>query len=114
MRATPKRTAFRRNRSFGDVHGGRGHRKVTDGVFAFLHPLRRPAEGQSTPILIEDNPSKDLYFPLGGHELLQAIDALPKKVTEGITHLWLRRPLEGRSTAPNSPLLSSSAEAAYA
>ncbi len=40
---------------------------------------------------MEDNPSRGFFFPLSGAEALEAIEALPKKVSKGITHIWLRR-----------------------
>ncbi|MEO1229831.1 MAG: hypothetical protein AAFZ18_13065 [Myxococcota bacterium] len=64
---------------------------MTDGILAHVHPLERPSASEVTPILIEENPSRDLYFPLSGAECLAAMAALPRRVTEGITHVWLRR-----------------------
>jgi len=84
-----KHTAWRKNRKFGDVHGGRTHPKITDGIFNRAHSLSPPGPDQQTPILIEDNPSRDYFFPLTGEE---CIKALPKRDQVGVTHLWLRRP----------------------
>lgn len=86
-----KHTAWRKSRKFGDVFGGRTRMKLTDGIFQRLHPFAAPTEGQSIPIVIEDNPSKDFFFPMSGEETLQALRQLPVEDVTGITHLWLRR-----------------------
>ncbi len=89
---SPKYTAWKKNRRFGDIHGGRMRLKCTDNIFNRLHNFARPGPQDATPILIEDNPSSDYFFPLDGAECLEVIRALPKRDWEGITHLWLRRP----------------------
>lgn len=86
-----KHTAWRKNRKFGDVHGGRTGPKLTDRIFHRAHSLSPPGPHQSTPILIEDNPSGDYFFPLSGCECVEALRALPQHDHVGITHLWLRR-----------------------
>ena len=87
-----KHTAYRKNRKFGDVHGGRSRPKITDGIFNRAHSFSPPGPHQSTPILIEDNPSRDYFFPLSGRECVEALRALPNNDHAGVTHLWLRRP----------------------
>jgi hypothetical protein len=61
-----KHTAWKENRKFGDVHGGRSHPKITDNIFNRLHSFSRPGPHDPTPILVEDNPSSDYFFPLDG------------------------------------------------
>lgn len=90
-----KQTRWRRNRKFGDVYGGRQRQKLADNIFARLHSLKAPPEDQELPILMEDNPSRDFYFPLSGKETLELLKALPSRDTEAVTHVWLRR-LNGR------------------
>jgi hypothetical protein len=92
-----KQTAWKKSRKLGDVHGGRSAPKITDKIFSRAHSLQRPAPGQATPILIEDNPSRDYFFPLDGAECLQALAALPAADIHGLTHLWLRRPRRSES-----------------
>jgi hypothetical protein len=88
---SPKHTAWKKSRKFGDIHGGRMRRKCTDNIFNRLHSFSRPGPHDPKPILVEDNPSGDHYFPLSGAECLEALKALPKRDPDGITHLWLRR-----------------------
>ena len=87
-----KHTAWRRNRKFGDVYGGRSRRKIANGIFNRAHSLSPPLSGQVTPIVIQDNPSRDYFFPLSAEECVEALRALPRGDFAGITHLWLRRP----------------------
>jgi hypothetical protein len=98
-----KHTAWRKNRKLGDVYGGRTSPKIADGIFKRAHSLKPPAPGQETPILIEDNPSRDYFFPLDGRACLQALAALPQADVRGITHLWLRR-ARSSETMTSAPL----------
>jgi hypothetical protein len=41
--------------------------------------------------LIEDNPSRDYFFPLSVLEVEKALKALPARDYSQITHIWLRR-----------------------
>ena len=54
--------------------------------------IKKPNATDTLPILLEDNPSRDFYYPLSGAETLEALKSLPKNDYEGITHIWLRRP----------------------
>ena len=87
-----KHTAWKKNRKLGDVYGGRKHPKITDRIFHCAHSLSPPGPHQETPILIQDNPSSDYFFPHTAEECRDAIAALPKRDHSGVTHLWLRRP----------------------
>ncbi len=87
-----KHTAWRKNRKFSDVHGGRTYPKVPDRIFNRAHSLSPPGPHQTTPILIEDNPSRDYFFPMTGRESVEVLRALPKRDHAGVTHVWLRRP----------------------
>ena len=84
-------TPWKKSRTHGDVFGGRKRLKLADNIFNRAHSLKRPAVNDELPILIQDNPSRDFFFPLNAEETLAAINALPKKDVEGITHIWLRR-----------------------
>lgn len=91
MAPSRKQTAYRKSRKFGDVYGGRVRPRVPGGIFRRAHSLNPPAPLDEVPIVIEDNPSRNFFFPLSGQEALEALRALPKRRVEGITHLWLRR-----------------------
>lgn len=84
-------TPWKKSRTFGDIYGGRERRKFADNIFARAHSLERPSPYAELPILIEDNPSRDFIFPLGGDEVIEAIKALPNRDYAEITHVWLRR-----------------------
>src|SRR4051794_32588100 len=87
---TRKETGWRKSRRFGDVFGGRTSPK-SSALLYHCHSLAAPGADQVTPILIEDNPSRDCFFPISVAEAARALEWLPKKHTSGITHLWLRR-----------------------
>lgn len=91
MRSSRKTTAYRKSRKFGDIYGGRVSPRVPDRIFKRAHSLARPGPMDETPILIQDNPSRNYFFPLSAEETLEALRALPQKHHQGITHLWLRR-----------------------
>jgi hypothetical protein len=91
MTLSRKETAWKKSRKFGDVKGGRTHPKVCDGVVRKYHSLKRPAVFEQLPIVIKDNPSKDFYFPVDEVEIITQLQNLPSLLTDGITHIWLRR-----------------------
>src|SRR5260221_1611358 len=84
-------TAWKKSRKFGDVFGGRTAPKLADNIFKRCHSLKRPTADQVTPIFIEENPSRDFFFPVTRQEILATFKRLPKEHTAGITHIWLRR-----------------------
>ena len=84
-----KETAWKKNRKFGDIHGGRMRLKCTDGIFNRKHNLLPPTEGQEKPIYIIENTSRDFYFPVTIDEIKDTLKKLPKEHTEYITHIWL-------------------------
>jgi len=86
-----KHTAWKKSRKFGDIYGGRTRPRLNDNIFQRTHSLKRPQENDVLPILIEENPSKDFFFPLSIDEALEALKAFPKRDYEGITHIWLKR-----------------------
>ena len=90
-----KATRWRRNRKFGDVYGGRTRPKLAENIFSRCHSLERPSGNDQLPILIEDNPSRDYFFPLSVEQCWDAIQALPNGEIDGLTHIWCRR-LSGR------------------
>lgn len=84
-------TPWKKSRTFGDIYGGRGRRKLSDNIFSRCHSLERPSPHDQLPLLIEDNPSRDFYFPYDGQQALAVLKSLPKRDYTGITHVWLRR-----------------------
>lgn len=84
-------TPWKKSRTLGDIYGGRTRRKFADSIFARAHSIQRPSPHDELPVLIEDNPSRDFFFPLNGEEVVEALKALPKRDYAGITHIWLRR-----------------------
>lgn len=91
MNVSRKSSAWRKNRKLGDVYGGRRWPKITDKILYRCHNLKAPTIGQETPIIIEDNPSRDFFFPLKVSEALEVLKTLPQEHIEGITHLWFRK-----------------------
>lgn len=81
--ANPQRDCYRKSRKFGDIYGGRVRPRVPDNIFRRAHSLNPPGPLDQTPILIEDNPSRNFFFPLSAEESLEAVNALPKKVRRG-------------------------------
>jgi hypothetical protein len=99
-----KFTAWKKNRKLGDVAGGRKWPKIEDRLFRREHCLKPPSPGQPIPILIEENPSKDFFFPITGKEALEQLRSYPEADTNGITHLWLRRLKTASSLIAKRPL----------
>jgi hypothetical protein len=91
MTVSRKETAWKKNRKFGDVKGGRTFPKITDKIFSRQHSLQKPNEHDELPIFIKDNPSKDFYFPVNEPEILEKLSQLPNDYRENITHIWLRK-----------------------
>ncbi|WP_418131665.1 hypothetical protein ABL849_13475 [Variovorax sp. 375MFSha3.1] len=96
-------TPWKKSRTYGDLHGGRTRRRFTDNIVARAHSLQRPAPGQKLPILLQDNPSREFFFPVSVEECAAALHALPEGHGDGITHIWLRRRPE-RMTGLNASL----------
>ena len=86
-----KHTAWKKSRKFGDVHGGRRYAKITDNIFRRFHSLQRPSPLDELPIIIQDNPSRDFFFPISPEEVLMELKRLPAEDVEGITHLCFKR-----------------------
>ncbi len=84
-------TPWKKSRKYGDVMGGRTRPKLADNIFNRAHSLQKPSAYDVLPIVIEENPSRDFFFPLTAVQTVTALKALPKRDYEGITHVWLRR-----------------------
>jgi hypothetical protein len=88
---TQKHTAWKKNRKFGDVMGGRKRPKLADRIFSREHNLTAPAKGVATPIYIVDNPSRDFYFPVTVDEVKEILKRLPEAHTAHLTHIWFQK-----------------------
>ena len=86
-----KYTAWKKNRKFGDIYGGRERKRLRDNIFARAHSLKKPAIHCKLPLLMSENPGRDFFFPINVNEALIALEALPLECYRQITHLWLRR-----------------------
>jgi hypothetical protein len=84
-------TPWKKSRTYGDIYGGRKRLRLNDNIFARAHSLKRPSKGAHVPILMEDNPSRDFYYPLSMDEVVAVLGELPKRHTDYLTHVWLRR-----------------------
>lgn len=89
MRQNRKATAWKKNRKFGDIHGGRMRLKCADGIFERHDSLLPPAPGQDIPVFMVENTSRDFYFPVSVEEIKSTLNQLPQAHTEAITHIWL-------------------------
>ena len=88
---TRKHTAWKKNRKFGDVIGGRKRLKLADNIFHRQHNLQAPKDGDETPIYIIDNPSRDFYFPMTVDEVKETLLKLPADQTDHLTHIWFQK-----------------------
>lgn len=88
---TQKHTAWKKNRKFGDIMGGRTRRRLTDRIFNRKHNLTAPQSNEETPIFKVDNPSKDFYFPVTVDEVKTILSKLPVNHTSHLTHIWFQR-----------------------
>lgn len=101
-----KETAWKKNRKFGDVLGGRKWPKIADKVWRRFHSLRAPGPNDQIPIFIQDNPSRDFFFPVGIQDVKSALKQLPEDDVQGITHIWFRRIRKSDYEEGNLPFAS--------
>jgi hypothetical protein len=97
-------TPWKKSRTFGDIYGGRLRRRMTDNIFKRLHSLTRPGPQDELPFLIDENPSRDFYFPLSAAEALEVLNGVSSSQLAGITHIWMRRDKRSSRHSPNLPL----------
>jgi len=86
-----KHTAWKKNRKFGDVMGGRVRPKLADNIFNRQHNLTAPKNNEETPIYIIDNPSRDFYFPVTIDEIKNTLSKLPIEHIDHLTHIWFQK-----------------------
>ncbi|MBS1785382.1 MAG: hypothetical protein JST24_08135 [Acidobacteria bacterium] len=77
---------------------------MTDNIFRRLHSLQLPGENEVRPVLVEENPSRDFFFPLTAHEALQVLKEFSPDRVMDLTHIWLRRDHRSESSDSSSPL----------
>ncbi|WP_455586387.1 hypothetical protein [Bacteroides sp.] len=91
-----KQTAWKKSRTFGDLKGGRMRVKLKDNILRRLHSLQRPSTLDECPIYMQENPSRDFYFPITVDDIKSVLEQLPHEDIAPLTHIWLRK------TKPNN------------
>ena len=86
-----KKTAWKKNRRFGDIMGGRSRVKLKDGIVTRLHSLPVPANSDELPIFIVENTSRDYYFPISVDDVKNELQNYSDEEISCITHIWLRK-----------------------
>ena len=86
-----KQTAWKKSRTFGDLKGGRMRVKLKDNILRRLHSLQCPSPLDECPIYMQENPSKDFYFPITVDDIKSALEQLPTEDVAPLTHIWLRK-----------------------
>lgn len=99
-----KLTPWKKSRKFGDVYGGRKWPKVADRIFNKFHDFDAPEAGSDLPVLLQDNPSRDFFFPISALEVKVALERLPSYDVSGITHIWCRRLRKNEFSTNKKPL----------
>jgi hypothetical protein len=77
---------------------------MTDNIFKRLHSLSKPSPQNELPLLIEENPSRDFYFPISANEALEVLRGVSGLQLGGITHIWMRRDKRSSTLSPELPL----------
>jgi len=99
-----KLTAWKKNQDFGDIAGGRRRLKCEDNVLQREHTFKAPSPEEEIPILIQENPSRDFYFPISVIEARDYLKTFPLNDVEGVTHIWLKRLKSSDYKLPDRPL----------
>ena len=86
-----KKTAWKKNRRFGDIMGGRSRVKLKDGIVKRLHSLPVPANSDELPIFIVENTSRYYYFPISVDDVENELLNYSDEEISCITHIWLRK-----------------------
>lgn len=86
-----KKTAWKKNRRFGDIMGGRSRVKLKDGIVKRLHSLPVPAVSDELPVFIVDNASRDYYFPISVDDVRNELLNYSDDEISCVTHIWFRR-----------------------
>ena len=99
-----KYTAWKKNRNLGDIAGGRQKLKCEDNILRREHTFVSPSSEEEIPVLIQENPSRDFYFPITAIEARDYLQTFPPEDVAGITHLWLKRLKSKEYDLPARPL----------
>jgi hypothetical protein len=87
---TRKHTAWKKNRKFSVIHGGRERLSMHDNIFKREHNLFPPTKGEEIPIFMVDNTSRNYFHPIGMEDIKHVLAQLPKKDVAYLTHIWLK------------------------
>lgn len=99
-----KATAWKKNRQLGDIAGGRRRLKLENNILRREHSFTAPSLQEEIPILMQDNPSRNFYFPITAIEARDYLRTFPTENIEEITHLWLKRLKVKEYDLPDRPL----------
>jgi hypothetical protein len=86
-----KQARWQKNTELNEVFSSRAHVESADKIFDRVRGIQMPRKSDVTPLFMEDQPSKDAYFPASVTEITEVLGKIPKTDTAGITHIWLRR-----------------------
>ena len=87
-----KQARWQKNPSLVHHFGGRAAGEGPNRVFDITASLNPPRASDKLPIYLEDEPPKDMFFPVTLADIAETLAKLPREDTSGITHVWLRRP----------------------
>lgn len=65
--------------------------KLKDNILRRLHSLQCPSPLDECPIYMQENPSKDFYFPITVDDIKSVLEQLPTEDVAPLTHIWLRK-----------------------
>lgn len=86
-----KETAWKKSRKFGDIKGGRKGMKWYNSILNRFHNLELPQEWEDAPIYIQDNPSRDFYFPVSIQDIKDFLTKFHEFQAHEISYVWLRK-----------------------
>lgn len=66
-------------------------RLASNNIFKFSHLFERPNDDEVLPLFIEENPSKNYYFPIERSDVERVLEKLQKEDFNELTHVWFKR-----------------------
>lgn len=90
-KVSQQQTPWKKSRKFGDIHGGRIRKKLSDNTFKSYHSLQAPVATDDLPIYLVDAVSREFYFPITIEEIKEVLKKLPPEHTKYVTHIWLAK-----------------------
>ncbi|MEO1653781.1 MAG: hypothetical protein AAFU64_09560, partial [Bacteroidota bacterium] len=91
MTRLKKETAWKKSKKFGDIKGGRTKYKWLNEIINRFHNLEAPDCNRDTPIYLQDNPSKDFFFPVDVEEIKDFLQIIPDYQLQELSYIWLKR-----------------------